>query len=136
MCKNWNHFWLNEAFATCMSAAYNEYRFGKEKYNADINSYLDVYQGIKLRGNDKSLVFRGWLNPSRDDRNLVYFKGAYVLHLLRQELGDEAFWKGIKFYSQSYFGKSVSTIDFQSAMEQSCGRDLDAFFSEWVFSNQ
>lgn len=132
-CESLNHFWLNEAFATYMSAGYNEYRFGKEKYNADIKSYLDVYQAIKMRGKDRSLIFTEWANPSRDDRNLVYFKGAYVLHLLRQEIGDQAFWEGIKFYSRRYFGKTVGTDDFQHAMEESSGKNLNAFFNEWVY---
>lgn len=132
-CKRWSHFWLNEAFATYMSAAFNEYRFGKNKYLSDINAYLKVYEDIKKRDNDKPLVFRNWVNPSRDDRNLVYFKGAYVLHLLREEMGSESFWKGIKFYSQKYFGRSVETIDFQKAMEESSGENLQTFFDKWVY---
>ena len=70
-----------------MSAAYNEHRFGQEKYMADIASYKGVFEAIKQRGGDKSLVFDRWINPSRDDRNLVYFKGAYVLHLLKLGVG-------------------------------------------------
>lgn len=132
-CQSWNHFWLNEAMATYLSAAYNEYRFGKEKYNSDISSYHKVYEDINKRGNDKPLVFKVWLNPSNDDRNLVYFKGAYVLHLLRQEIGDTAFWKAIKFYSTKYFGKSVETVDFQQAFEESSGIDLEVFFNQWVY---
>lgn len=132
-CENWNHFWLNEGLATFMSAAYNEHRFGEDKYNADINSYFEVYNSIKNKGKDKSLVFADWKNPTKDDRNLVYFKGAYVLHLLRSELGEEAFWDGIKFYSQKYFGKSVNTLDFQQAMEESTGQNLELFFNKWVY---
>lgn len=132
-CKNWNHFWLNEAMATFLSASYNKSRFGMEKYLSDINAYHEVYKAIKKRGNDKSLVFEDWSNPSRDDRNLVYFKGAYVLHLLREEIGDEEFWKAIRFYSNRYFGKSVETIDFQQAIEQSSGMDLEPFFNTWIY---
>ncbi len=132
-CENWNHFWLNEGFATFMSAAYNGHRFGQRKYDSDINSYFEVYNSIKNSGKDKPLVFTDWSNPSRDDRNLVYFKGAYVLHLLRTELGEEGFWNGIKYYSQKYFGKSVNTLDFQKSMEASSGKNLNAFFHEWIY---
>jgi aminopeptidase N len=132
-CKNWNHFWLNEAMATYMSAAYNEYRFGEEKYQSDIGSYYEVYEAIKTRGNDKPLIFANWSNPSRDDRNLVYFKGAYVLHLLREKIGDEIFWEAIKFYTTKYFGESVETGDFQKAVEESSGVQLDDFFNEWIY---
>ncbi|GJM27955.1 MAG: aminopeptidase [Cyclobacteriaceae bacterium] len=134
-CKSWNHFWLNEAMATFMSAAYNEHRFGKEKYQSDIDSYYEVYEAIKNRGNDKPLVFDSWSNPSSDDRNLVYFKGAYVLHLLRENIGDEMFWEAIRFYTAKHFGNSVETTDFQKAIEESSGTNLDNFFNEWVYKS-
>ncbi len=134
-CKNWNHFWLNEAMATYLSAAYNEYRFGDKKYQSDIASYYKVYEAIKNRGNDKPLVFPNWSNPSRDDRNLVYFKGAYVLHLLREKIGDELFWEALKFYTSKHFGDSVDTADFQKAIEESSGVQLDDFFNEWIYKN-
>ena len=132
-CKSWNHFWLNEGMATFMSAAYNEYRFGKKVYLSNIESYHKVYEEIKERGNDRSLVFENWLNPSKDDRNLVYFKGAYVLHLLKEKLGDEVFWEAIRFYSKKYFGKSVETADLQKAFEESSGINLNEFFNKWIY---
>lgn len=133
-CKNWKHFWLNEGMATFMSAVYNEHCFGDKKYEQDIDAYFKVYTTIKAKGKDKSLVFSDWSNPSGDDRNLVYFKGAYVMHLLRQELGDALFWKGIRYYTQKYFGKSVVTKDFQVAMEEGTQRDLADFFEFWVYN--
>ena len=132
-CESWQHFWLNEGFATFMSAAYNEHRFGPEKYQVNINAYHDVYQKLKQKGADKPLIFDDWSNPSADDRNIVYFKGAYVLHLLRAELGEAIFWEGLKAYSQQYYGKSVNTKNFQSAMEQAAGRNLQDFFGQWVY---
>ena len=124
---------LNEGFATFMSAAYNEHRFGAKKYQENIDAYFRVYSEIKAKGNDKPLVFPDWINPTRDDRNLVYFKGAYVLHLLKVKLGDELFWKGIKDYTQTYIGQSVATQDFQLSLEKTTGQSLDTFFEEWVY---
>lgn len=132
-CKDWTHFWLNEGFATFMSAAYNEHRFGREKYLKDIHSYRAVYEKIRDKGGDKPLVFPDWDSPSRDDRNLIYFKGAYVLHLLREELGDQAFWNGIKHFSKKNRVSSVITKDLQKAMEKSSGRNLQDFFDEWIY---
>ena len=81
--------------------------FFEEKYQSDINAHFEVYRKIK----QISLVFNNWLNPSKDDRNLVYFKGAYVLHLSKEELGDDVFWKGIKYYIQTYYRQYVTTKD-------------------------
>lgn len=132
-CESWNHIWLNEGLATFMSAAYNEHRFGKEVYQANIKSYYNVYQQIKNKNGDRPLIFNNWSNPTKDDRNIAYFKGAYVMHLLRLKLGDKKFWAGIKYYSQQYYGKSVSTRNFQQCMEKSSEMDLKAFFDEWIY---
>ena len=134
-CEDFGHFWLNEAFAVYMSSAFSEHKFGTEKYKADISIYKSIYDDLVERDKDRSLIFKEW-KPSRDNRNIVYYKGAYVLHLLREELGDEAFWKGIRLYSTSYFGESVNTEDFKLAMEQATGSDLDNFFDIWVYKKE
>jgi aminopeptidase N len=56
-----------------------------------------------------------------------------VLHLLREEMGEVAFWDGVRHYTRTYFGKSVTTADFQAAMEQASGTNLSAFFNDWVY---
>lgn len=132
-CKNWCHFWLNEGFAVFMSSAYKGHRFGNEAYLKDINAYFEAYKKVVEKGLDKPLVFPDWLQPTADDRVLVYYKGAYVLHLLREMLGEETFWKAIKVYSRAYFGKSVTSEDFQRVMESASGRGLDSFFKKWVY---
>jgi aminopeptidase N len=132
-CVDWNHFWLNEGFATFMAAAYLEHRFGREEYMRQIESYRASYERVRAAGKDKSLVFPDWLHPTSEDRTLVYRKGAYVLHLLRKQLGEKDFWAGIRLYTRKYFGKSVTTQDFQAAMEQESGRSLKAFFAKWVY---
>lgn len=132
-CTDWCHFWLNEGMATFMVAAYREHRFGHTDYLAEVEDMRKVYEKVQTAGKDKSLVFADWKKPTRDDRRLVYAKGGYVLHLLKTELGDELFWKGIQFYTKTYWGKSVQTRDFQQAMESATGRNLAAFFNKWVY---
>ncbi|MCE7992974.1 MAG: M1 family metallopeptidase [Roseivirga sp.] len=131
-CEDFGHFWLNEAFAVYMSSAFSEHKFGLKKYQSDIAIYKNIYDDLVKRGKDRPLIFKEW-RPSRDNRNVIYYKGAYVLHLLREELGDEAFWKGIRSYSTRYFGKSVKTEDFKLAMEKATSTNLDDFFDTWVY---
>jgi aminopeptidase N len=132
-CASWNHFWLNEGVATFMAAAYKEHRFGREEYLREIESNRKNYERVRDAGHDRSLVFPDWSHPTADDRTLVYDKGAYVLHLLREELGERAFWKGLRQYTRAYFGKSVTTADFQAAMERASGKNLSQFFDKWVY---
>lgn len=132
-CRDWNHFWLNEGIASFMAAAYLEHRFGRAAYMREIESYRTNYEKVKAAGKDKSLVFPDWLHPTREDRTLVYDKGAYVLHLLREEMGERAFWDGLKLFTQRHFGKSVVTSDFTTAMEEANGKSLQDFFAKWVY---
>lgn len=132
-CVNWNHFWLNEGVATFMAAAYKERRFGREEYLREIEANRKNYERVRDAGHDRSLVFPDWSHPTADDRTLVYDKGAYVIHLLREELGERAFWKGLRQYTRAFFGKSVTTADFQMAMERASGKNLSEFFNKWVY---
>lgn len=132
-CRDWNHFWLNEGIATFMASAYLEHRFGKAVYLRDIERYRESYEKVRDAGKDKSLVFPDWIRPTREDRILVYDKGAYVVHLLRQQMGEQRFWNGLRRFTQRHWGKSVVTADFQSAMEEANGSKLDEFFAKWVY---
>lgn len=132
-CRDWTDFWLNEGFATFMAAAYLEKQFGREAYLARVARWKARYDKLRQDGQDHALVYADWNNPSSSDRVVVYQKGAYVLHLLREELGDAAFWKGIRDYSRQYMDHSVVTSDFKKAMERSSRRDLTAFFNSWVY---
>ena len=132
-CESWSHFWLNEGIATFMAAAYLEHRFGRAVYLREIESYRASYEKVRDAGKDKSLEFPDWLNPTREDRTLVYDKGAYVMHLLREEMGERAFWKGLRNFTKRHFGGSVVTQDFMAAMEDANGKSLKPFFAKWVY---
>lgn len=132
-CEDWTHFWLNEGLAVYMSTAFREHRWGKTAYEADMKVYYDAFQKVVQAGKDKALVFPNWNNPSAEDRVLVYYKGAYVFHLLREKLGDELFWKALKRYTQTYYGKSVISQDLQQVLEEVSGKNLQDFFKEWVY---
>ncbi|HEX7797053.1 MAG TPA: M1 family metallopeptidase [Vicinamibacterales bacterium] len=132
-CRDWTHFWLNEGFATFMAAAYDERRFGPQAYRRDIERIRVRYDEVRQNGGDRPLVFPDWNHPSASDRTIVYQKGAYVLHVLREQLGDDAFWAGIRHYTVAHAGRSVTTEDFKRSMEESTGSDLGAFFDKWVY---
>jgi aminopeptidase N len=132
-CRDWNHFWLNEGIASFIAAAYLEHRFGRAAYMREIETYRANYEKVRAAGKDKSLVFPDWLNPTREDRTLVYDKGAYVVHLLREEMGERNFWNGLRLFTRRHFGKSVVTTDFVAAMEEAHGKSLKEFFAKWVY---
>lgn len=135
-CREWGHFWLNEAFANFMAAAYMQHRFGEDSYRERVEQWKRRLDKLRADGKDHALVYASWSRPSADDRAVVYQKGAYVLHLLREELGERAFWRGIRAYTRAHYGHSVVTSDFRQAMERASGRDLSGFFARWVESGE
>ena len=62
----------------------------------------------------------------------IYQKGAWVLHMLRGLVGDEAFWTGIRSYYRAHKDGHATTADFRGAMERASGRDLGRFFEQWL----
>lgn len=134
-CADWSDFWLNEGIATFLANAFLERRFGRERYEVEIERAHAIYEDLKKAGKDRPLSFHDWTLPSQASGRLVYNKGAWVLHLLRSELGEETFWNGLRIYTKSNWGKAVVSRDLQLAMESAAHRGLDAFFKTWVYES-
>ncbi len=132
-CAGWEHFWLNEGMANFMTAAWLQHAQGEGAYQQMVESWRTRVQALRAKGSERALVYPHWDAPSADDRAVVYQKGAYVLHRLRQELGEDAFWRGLRDYTRRHDGRSVVTADFQQAMEHAAGRSLQPFFDAWVY---
>jgi aminopeptidase N len=130
--RDWTHFWLNEGVATFMASAYKERARGREAYLADVAAWRRRVEQLRAAGHDTPLVFPDWNRPSTDDRAVVYQKGALALHTLREQMGDSPFWTALRDYTASHAGQTVRSADLQRSFEASSGRDLRAFFDEWV----
>lgn len=133
VCENWTDFWLNEGMATFMANTFLEQQYGKARYTAEMERSRQRYEAAKNAGKDRPLSFTGWKTPQEASGPIPYHKGAWFLHLLRQMIGEQKFWKGIEIYTGMYFGKSVNSRDFQGVMEAVSGQNLKTFFDEWVY---
>jgi len=132
-CRDWSHAWLNEGFATYFEHLEREDRLGRDEYEngvaGDVATYLTEAGGRYQR----AIVCRDYDEPiDLFDRHL-YEKGGLVLHMLRRELGDELFWKGIRLYLERHGGGLVETNDLSRALEEVSGHSLERFFDQWVF---
>ncbi len=133
-CRDWSDFWLNEGIASFLADAFLEAHDGKAAYSAQIERSIARQRQLVAEGKDRPLVFRDWKEPAEAGGPIPYVKGAYFLHVLRQRLGDETFWKGLKSYTQANFGHSVETKQFQKAMEDAYGKPLTDLFDQWAYS--
>ncbi len=130
-CGSWQDLWLNEGFATYLTCLTYEFLKSPVEFRT------------KLRGmrNDICSDPNGSVCPSDTSKvnvlfngRLTYNKGAWVLHMLRNKIGDSAFFKGCRNYlsgSNAYgFGY---TPELQAEMEKASGMDLTVFFQQWFF---
>jgi aminopeptidase N len=132
-CQDWSDFWLNEGIATYLADAFLEQRFGRERYEREIESSRKTYETLKSEGKDRPLSFHDWSTTREAGGAIPYHKGAWVLHLLREQTGDNAFWRGLRLYTKNYWGKAVTSPDFQKSMEGAGGKSLSGFFDKWVY---
>ncbi|MCS6898310.1 MAG: M1 family aminopeptidase [Myxococcales bacterium] len=132
-CRDWSHGWLNEGFATFFEHIERERRLGVDEYEYGLKGDLDAYLGEASSRYQRPIVCQDYEAPiDLFDRHL-YEKGGWVLHMLRRELGDEIFWKGIRLYLQRHAFRVVETRDLLRALEEVSGRSLERFFDQWVF---
>ncbi|MES3022442.1 MAG: M1 family metallopeptidase [Pseudomonadota bacterium] len=132
-CKEWRDFWLNEGLTVFMVAAYKEQRWGAPAYEAEMALARKRYQHALDAGFDKPLSFAGEYPTLRLRRAISYSKGALFFDALRRELGDATFWAGLRRYTRDNAGRSVTSRDFQEAMEKTAGRSLAPLFAQWVY---
>lgn len=132
-CRDWSHGWLNEGFATFMEHVDREHHLGRDEYehglHGDLESYLSEARGRYRR----PVVCQDYEQPIDIFDRHLYEKGALVLHLLRRELGDEIFWRGVRGYLTRHARGVVETRDLQRALEEVSGRSLERFFEQWIF---
>lgn len=131
-CGTWQDLWLNEGFATYLTAIVFEYLRPQAQWYGRLRGMRS-----DITGNDGGSVFpKDTLNVgSLFNGRLTYNKGAWVLHMLRDKVGDSAFFQGCRLYLN---GKNTNhgfakTSDLRWFMEKASGRNLDTFFQQWYY---
>ncbi len=131
-CGSWQDIWLNEGFATYFTAIAYEYLRPRQEWE----QYMMSHFTRATSENQGSVFVYDTTSVSRIfSGRLSYSKASYVLHMLRWEIGDVAFFEGIKNYSLSseLCYEFARTADLQWYLEQSYGQSLQDFFDRWVY---
>ncbi len=130
-CNDFANIWLNEGFASYAEALWQEYEYGPTAFK----NHLIAFEGAIFASRNGSVKYPIYDPPETYlFGTAVYKKGGWVLHMLRNLLGDSLFHKGLAYYGQIYSFSTATTQQFQSAMETYSGQDLDWFFDQWVYS--
>ena len=131
-CRGWHHNWLNESWATFSENLYNEVAHGEDVAAWDRIQKTSQYMAQDLGQYRRPIVTdRYGIAMDLFDRH-AYEKGSLVLTMLRDELGDEAFFRGAQLYLGRHAHGFADTHEFRRALEDASGRDLVWFFEQWV----
>lgn len=125
--RTWDDIWLNEGFATYSEVLYAEKAMGQDP-------------GLTLRTSHDDGLFGGRLaqavvaDPADPFRftGAVYSKGAYVLHMLRRLVGDDAFFSGLRAYGDAHAWGTATRGELRAIFEERTGLDLKQFFDQWL----
>lgn len=130
--SDWNDVWLSEGFATYFTLLYIEHAYGRDEFLSGLESSRQRILEFDKQRPDYRVVHDNLSDMSQVTTGQIYQKGAWVLHMLRGMVGDEAFWTGIRSYYRAHQDGHATTADFRGEMERASGRDLRGFFDQWL----
>jgi len=133
-CRDWSNGWLNEGFATYFEIMWGEHDLGRDVFKQAMLEKKAWYIGEDIHYR-RPIVYHVFHEDGFElfDAHM-YGKGAWVLHMLRHQLGDAAFKRAVKTYLTRYREKEVITADLERTFEESTGRSLARYFQQWVYS--
>ncbi len=132
--ESWSNLTVNESFANYSEYLWNEYKYGKDQ--ADYHQMEDVNHYIHNPGDFKKDLVRFDYASREDVFDLVtYQKGGGILHMLRNYLGDDAFFAGITEFLKTYEYENAEAHQLRLAFEKVSGKDLNWFFNQWYFGS-
>jgi len=135
MPKSWNDIWLNKAFSQYFAGLYTEKDNSRTEY---LLWYYPFEKGAVL--NDWNAGNKHAIVPDEIEDLSTFtsdsyskFKGALVLRMLENELGDKLWWKTIKYFVTENKYQQVNTKDFQNAVEKISNKSYQWFFDQWIY---
>ncbi len=128
-CRDWSHLWLNEGFASYYTILFEAVKNGRDDQLVSLRKEAERVTGS---GDTRPIVWRDYGEPMQQFDSRAYPKGAWVLHMLRSQLGEALYRKAIQTYVERNRNQIVITEDLQKVLEEVSGRSLDRFFDQWV----
>ena len=130
--RDWDDVWLSEGFATYFTLLFTEQDEGRDAFVEGLQSSRTQILQVERKLPNTPVVHRNLADMSKVLNSLVYQKGAWILHMLRHEVGTGPFWKAIREYYRRYRDQNASTAELRAVLEQVSGKDLGWFFAQWL----
>jgi len=129
--REWGHVWLSEGFATYFAALYTEHSRGDSAFGDEMSRIRDQVFAAKVVS-ERSVIDTAQTDLLALLNTNSYQKGGFVLHMLRRQVGDSAFFRGVRAYYAEFKHSNAMTRQFQTAIERTTGQDLTWFFDQWL----
>ncbi|HTH24827.1 MAG TPA: M1 family metallopeptidase [Vicinamibacterales bacterium] len=130
--RDWDDVWLSEGFATYFALLFTEHDEGRDAFVEGLKRSRAQVLQLEQKLPDTPVIHRNLSDMEKVLNNLIYQKGGWVLHMLRQEVGTENFWASIREYYRRYRNGNASTADLRAVFEQVSGKPLEWFFTQWL----
>lgn len=130
-CESWSNLPLNESFANYSQYLWDEHRFGIDEADYQAEGEADGYYQTGQMQGYHNLIWFDYEDKEQMFDGHSYNKGGRILHMLRNYIGDEAFFAGISNYLNTNKFKPAEFHQLRIAFEEVCGEDLNWFFNQW-----
>ena len=131
--ESWSNLTLNESFADYSQTLWDEHKYGKDAGDAENYSGMQIY--LQSGSENKNLVRFHYADKENMFDPVSYQKGGRILHMLRNFIGDDAFFKALNLYLTTNKFKSAEAHQLRLAFEEVTGRDLNWYFNQWYYGS-
>ncbi|HKO64206.1 MAG TPA: M1 family aminopeptidase, partial [Candidatus Nitrosocosmicus sp.] len=132
-CKDWPHIWLNEGFATYCESLYWENSRGNDEFHYNLMEATDIYFEESNTLYKRPIVTNVFKHVDELFDAHSYEKSGFILHMIRNHIGEHNFRKSLKTYLKIYQNSSADSHDLMKIIEQVSGREMTSFFDQWIY---
>jgi aminopeptidase N len=131
--KSFDDAWLSQGLAEYSSVMYRESRESPAEFHETLSEIIELALAFEQEAsiarapaqlNDQSPAYR----------SVIFYKGAYVYHMLRSTIGDDKFFNLIKTFYSTYKGQNTGIAEFEALANKVAGSNLRGFFGLWIDS--
>jgi len=132
--ESWSNITLNESFANFSETLWFEYKHGKDA--GDAVNYHDIEHYLADPSNPAKNLVRFYYADRESLFDMVtYSKGGRILNMLRNYVGDSAFFKSLNLYLENFKFKNAEAQNLRMAFEQVTGQDLNWYWNQWYYGS-
>jgi len=114
--KDWSDLWLSEGVSAFLADGFLGQKFGKARYELEIQHSREIYNQLRAEGKDRSLSDTDWTTRKQAEGEIPEHKGAWFLYLVSEMMGETAFWDGLRLYTTEQWGQAATSDDLQKAL--------------------